>query len=63
MFDQLDRVIEAGETNAYFTLALMGLIANGEDIGVSWTNGKAWIEVDFPEELKQAEAILPKIVK
>jgi choline kinase len=62
MFDELDRVIGAGETNAYFTLALMGLIANGEQIGVSWTNGKSWIEVDFPEELEQAEAILPKIV-
>lgn len=59
MFDELDRVIEAGETNAYFTLALMGLIADGEEIGVSWTNGRAWIEVDFPEELEQAEKVLP----
>jgi choline kinase len=62
MFDELDRVISAGETNAYFTLALMGLIADGEQIGVSWTGGKAWIEVDFPEELEQAEAILSKII-
>jgi L-glutamine-phosphate cytidylyltransferase len=62
LFAELDRVIEAGETNAYFTLALMGLIGKGEPIGVSWTNGKAWIEVDFPEELDQAAAILPEIV-
>jgi len=62
LFDELDRVIDAGETNAYFTLALMGLIANGVDIGVSWTDGRAWIEVDFPEELEQAEKVLPQIV-
>lgn len=61
LFAELDRVIAAGETNAYFTLALMGLIANGEEIGVSWTNGKAWIEVDFPEELEEAEKILPRL--
>ncbi|MBK9216865.1 MAG: phosphocholine cytidylyltransferase family protein [Chloracidobacterium sp.] len=63
MFDELDRVIEAGETNAYFTRALMGLIATGEEIGVSWTEGKAWIEVDFPEELEQAENVLPQIIR
>jgi L-glutamine-phosphate cytidylyltransferase len=63
MFDELDRVIRAGDTNAYFTLALMGLIANGIDIAVSWTDSLAWIEVDFPEELEQAEEILPMIRK
>ena len=55
LFDDLDRVIDGGHTNAYFTLALEGLIARGIEIGVSFTDGLPWIEVDFPEELEQAE--------
>lgn len=63
-FEELKNLIDAGETNAYFTLAVESLIEKNCEVKAVFTDDLPWIEIDFPEELSQAEAkVLPMLAK
>lgn len=55
LFKELDLLIKAGETNAYFTLAVEALIEKNCEVKAAFTDNLPWIEIDFPKELAQAE--------
>lgn len=60
IFPEIERLIKAGETNAYFTMAIEALIGKGQEVSASFTNGRPWIEIDFAAELAEAEErVLP----
>jgi choline kinase len=63
LFDELDRLVKAGETNAYFTAAVEILIKKNCKVTACFTDGLSWIEIDFPEELSEAEKkVLPMLL-
>jgi choline kinase len=62
MMAEVERVIEAGQTGAYFTSAVERLIGDGARVGVCYTEGLPWIEIDFPDELERARSrVYPRI--
>lgn len=62
LLDEAERLIESGETNAYFTLAVENLIKQNYEARAVLTNNLPWIEIDFPAELEQAKTeIFPLI--
>lgn len=56
MFAEVERLIEAGETNLYFTAGIECLIAANFPVRVEFISGLPWIEIDFAEELEHARA-------
>jgi choline kinase len=54
MFEKVDRLIDEGQIKGYFTDAIERLIADRFPVGVSFTQGLPWIEIDVKEELEQA---------
>lgn len=56
MFAEVERLIEAGETNLYFTAGIERLIAAEFSVQVEFISGLPWIEIDFAEELEHARA-------
>lgn len=63
LFDETEKLIASGELNAYFALAVKKLIEKGAAVEVSLTENLPWIEIDFPEELADAEEkVLPLLI-
>lgn len=58
----LDAVLAAGTLTAYFEAALNEAIAAGLRLQPIATAGRAWTEIDFPEDLELARAILPRLL-
>ncbi|MDQ3666292.1 MAG: phosphocholine cytidylyltransferase family protein [Acidobacteriota bacterium] len=57
---ETEKLVEAGETNLYFTAAIERMIADGFPVAACFTEGLAWIEIDVAEELAVArEQIFP----
>ncbi len=54
MFAEVDQLIAENRTKGYFTDAIERMIAGGYRVGVSFTRGLPWIEIDVKEELEQA---------
>ncbi len=54
MFAEVERLIRENRTKGYFTDAIERMIAGGYRVGVSFTQGLPWIEIDVKEELEQA---------
>lgn len=64
MFIEAEKLIEANETNVYFTAAIERLIAGGFTVTVRFIENLSWIEIDFPEELDRARTeVFPQIRK
>ncbi len=62
VFEEVESLVDAGETNAYFTMAVENLIKRGFDVKASFTDDLPWIEIDIEEEWIQAEReVLPMI--
>lgn len=62
MFQELEKIVESGQTNGYFTDAVEELIRGGLAVGACSTRRLPWIEIDFPEELEEARTkVYPKI--
>ncbi|MBA2502060.1 MAG: phosphocholine cytidylyltransferase family protein [Pyrinomonadaceae bacterium] len=54
MLAEVERLITENRTKGYFTDAIERMIAGGYRVGVSFTQGLPWIEIDVKEELEQA---------
>ena len=52
---EVGALIEAGDVNAYFTLAVENIIKRGGSVSAALTDNLPWVEIDFPEELEQAK--------
>ncbi|MHA1864224.1 MAG: phosphocholine cytidylyltransferase family protein [Candidatus Thorarchaeota archaeon] len=62
MFSEILSLLYKGEFNAYDTLAFSNLAKSEVDIRVMLTDGLPWIEIDFPEDYREAqEKIFPEI--
>jgi choline kinase len=57
----IEQVMEAGDHSAYFEAALNVAIDAGLDVVPVATNGRAWAEIDFPDDLAGARAMLPRL--
>lgn len=58
----LDTVLAAGTLTAYFEAALNDAIGAGLRLQPVATAGRAWTEIDFPEDLELARSILPRLL-
>lgn len=58
----LDAVLAAGTLTAYFEGALNEAIGAGLRLRPIATAGRAWTEIDFPEDLELARTILPRLL-
>lgn len=56
MFAEVAKLIQAGETNLYFTAGVERLIAADFPVQVEFISGLPWIEIDFAEELAYARS-------
>jgi choline kinase len=64
VLSKAEALVEAGQTNMYFTAAIERLIESGVPVGFSLTDGLPWIEIDVLEELDRARReIYPEIVR
>lgn len=57
----VDTVMAEGRTTEYFEAALNHAIAAGLDVRVVPTEGRAWTEIDFEDDLKLARSMLPRL--
>ncbi|MDD4957506.1 MAG: hypothetical protein PHH49_08775, partial [Candidatus Omnitrophica bacterium] len=57
MFGEINDVVREGVVDAYDTYAFTRLAGKGNDISICHTDGLPWVEVDFMEELNEAERI------
>lgn len=63
LFEETEKLIEAGKLDAYFALAVKNLIEKGVIVKTAFTENLPWIEIDFAEELVRAEnEILPLLI-
>ncbi len=60
MFAEVEALVTKNETDVYFTRAIEYLIKRGFRVGAAFTEGLAWIEIDFAEELAQARSTVYK---
>ncbi len=64
MFAEVERLVEANDTNVYFTAAIERLIADKFPIAASFVENWPWIEIDFAEELVLArEVVFPQMME
>jgi choline kinase len=62
VLDEADALVQAGQTNVYFTAAIVRLIEKGVEVGFSLTAGLPWTEIDFLEDLEYARTeIYPRM--
>lgn len=57
LFAEIRELVDAGNTNAYFTLAVNSLIGKNREVLACFTNNLPWIEIDVAEELAEANAL------
>jgi choline kinase len=59
----VNAVLEDGSIDAYFEAAINWAIEHsGLEVVPVATNGRAWQEIDFPEDLESARALLPQLL-
>lgn len=64
VLDEVEALVEAKQTRAYFTAAIERLIGRGISVGFWLTDGLPWIEVDFLHDLERArQEIYPKMAE
>lgn len=56
----MDEVMGRGELSAYFEAAINHAIREGLAVAAIPVAGRAWTEIDFPEDLDLARRLLPK---
>ncbi len=58
----LEKIVRQGDLMLWFESAIQWLIDNGCQVHTLSTEGKPWIEIDFPDDLEQARnSIYPRI--
>ncbi len=63
-FAEIEKLVNADNTNVYFTAAIEGLIADGYPVVASFVENWPWIEIDFAEELARArEVVFPQMIE
>jgi choline kinase len=64
MYEEITALLFDGQYNVYDTTAFSNLVKRGTDIRIALTEGLPWIEIDFPDDYKEAkDLILPAIDK
>ncbi len=58
VFLEVERLLQEGQRDAYFAAAIERLAAKGFPVGVCFTDGLPWIEIDVPEELEHARRVV-----
>ena len=63
MLTETARLVEANETNVYFTRAIESLIVENFPVAARFIENLPWIEIDFPEELERArQEVFPQLL-
>jgi choline kinase len=64
LVDAIEREVADGAIGSYFEAAINRLIADGgaEAVAIP-TRGRAWTEIDFPEDLENARRLLPSFLE
>lgn len=57
LFQKIEGLLDAGELNAYDTMAFSELAGEDLTVGLSATNGRNWMEIDDAEDMTRARAM------
>ncbi len=59
----LENIVREGDMQLWFESAIQRLVENGTEIHQIDTNGKPWIEIDFPKDLEIARTRIYPAIK